>query len=216
MSLFKKWKAGARSHAGLWHITEPLDQLLQAVQLPEEDLKAVERFTNEHRKKEWLAARILTAQLSAEKHTRIIYDEHSKPHLQNSTTQISLSHSHDLLAVILDEAATGIDIELIKDKVIRIKHKFMNREELDSLQGEHEAEQLTVYWCAKESLYKLYGKKELAFKENLLIEPFRYSEKGLLKGWIKKAGTSDSYTLQYEKLHCAGENYMLAYVLHKD
>lgn len=216
MSLFKKWKIGSKAQVGIWHITETLEQLIQTVQLPREDLKAIDHFTYEHRKKEWLTARILAGQLSSDTNTRIVYDAHNKPFLKDSGTQISLSHSHDLLAVILDEASTGIDIEVIKDKVKRIKHKFMSSEEMDHLQKETETEQLTVNWCAKESLYKLYGKKELAFKENLFIEPFRYSEKGNLKGWIKNKGISTLYNLHYEKLQCAGENYMLAYVLNKD
>lgn len=216
MSLFKKWKEGAQGCVGIWHITEDLEELMMAVQLTEEELHILETFSHEHRKKEWLTARILTGQLSSGENSRIIYDSHNKPFLQGSDTQISLSHSHDLLAVILSGTATGIDIELIKDKVSRIRHKFMNRTELDSLQQENEAEQLTVYWCAKESLYKLYGKKELAFKENLHIEPFHYSGKGRIKGWIRNTAMAASYTLHYEKLLCAGENYMLAYVVQQD
>jgi len=31
---------------------------------------------------------------------------------------------------------------------------------------------MCIYWCAKESLYKWYGKKNLSFKDNIFIEPF--------------------------------------------
>jgi 4'-phosphopantetheinyl transferase len=41
---------------------------------------------------------------------------------------ISISHSHDKLAIIVNEKeATGIDIELIRDKVLKIKHKFLSQ-----------------------------------------------------------------------------------------
>ena len=92
----------------------------------------------------------------------------------------------------------------------------MSDEELNSLQKENLEEQLTVFWCAKESLYKLYGKKELAFKENLLVEPFQYSGKGIIKGRIKKSAIQKSYSLQYEKLNLGDDNYMLAYIINED
>ncbi|MBI4946562.1 MAG: 4'-phosphopantetheinyl transferase superfamily protein [Bacteroidetes bacterium] len=207
---------------GIWHITESLDELLKMKQLSEVDLFVLNSFSYEHRKKEWLTARILAEQLSNEKDIRIIYDEHNKPFLKNSKKHISISHSHNLLAIILDEHETGIDIELIKTKVLRIKEKFMSAAELKSLQKENMVEQLTVYWCAKESLYKLYGKKELAFKENLAVEPFRYSaDKGIIRGWINKSSTKRSFTLQYEKLNpiaigSGDDSYMLAYVINED
>jgi hypothetical protein len=83
------------------------------------------------------------------------------------------------------------------------------------LQKENLPEQLTVYWCAKESLYKLYGKKELAFKENLKIEPFHYSEKGIIKGWIQKSAMKKAFAIQYEKLNSGDDSYMLAYVINE-
>lgn len=205
--------AGVNGKLGLWHITESPDELLKIRSLPTEDLKALDGFSYEHRKKEWLAARILTEKLTGNPEASIVYDAHNKPFLKGSGDNISISHSHDLLAIILDTRPTGIDIELIKPKVELIKQKFMSEPELGSLQSEHISEQLTVYWCAKESLYKLYGKKELAFKENLIIEPFPYSENGIIKGWIKNAVANKGYTLRYEKLRSGKDDYMLSYVI---
>ncbi|MEK6616384.1 MAG: 4'-phosphopantetheinyl transferase superfamily protein [Bacteroidota bacterium] len=198
---------------GIWHITESVDELLKMKFFSKEDVSQLNSFSYEHRKKEWLVSRILAEKLTGEKDTQIIYDEHGKPCLENSTLHISLSHSHNLLAVIIDKQETGIDIELIKPKVIRIKEKFMNEAELNSLQKENQEEQLTIYWCAKESLYKLYGKKELVFKKHLLIEPFQYSEKGIIMGWIKNTSVNKSFALQYEKLNSGNDNYMLAYII---
>ena len=92
----------------------------------------------------------------------------------------------------------------------------MSDAELKSLQKKNQDEQLTVFWCAKESLYKLYGKKELAFKKNLIIEPFQYAEKGNIKGWIKNSSVNKSFALQYEKLNSGNDNYMLVYVINQD
>lgn len=216
MSLSTLKEISKSGKLALWHITESLEELLKMKRSSEEHMAALNVFSYEHRKKEWLVARILAEQLSGEKDIRIFYDKHNKPILKNSKKHISISHSHDILAVILDDHETGIDIEIIKPKVLRIKEKFMSEDELKSLQKENLPEQLTVYWCAKESLYKLYGKKELAFKENLCVEPFRYSEKGIIKGWIKISAIQKSFALQYEKLNSGDDNYMLAYVINED
>jgi len=70
-------------------------------------------------------------------------------------------------------------------------------------------EQLYVYWGAKETLYKIYGKRALHFKEDLLIEPFEYKGKGVINGCISIGEMKETYLLQYEKI-C---DYMLVYVL---
>jgi hypothetical protein len=43
-----------------------------------------------------------------------------------------------------------------------------------------------VYWCAKEALYKIDGKKGLHFSNQLNIEPFELQEAGGLKGIISR------------------------------
>lgn len=216
MSLFLREVIKGPAKLGIWHIAESLEELLQLKIFSENDLAALNTFSHEHRKKEWLTARILLEQLTGDKAAQIMYDAHSKPFLPGSDDFISLSHSHDLLAVIVDKKDTGIDIELLKNKVISIKEKFMSRQELRAVQNDRGAEQLTVYWCAKEALYKLHGKKELTFKENLVVEPFHYSGKGIIKGWIRKGGEDRSYSLQYEALTLGGQQYILAYIIGQD
>jgi len=85
----------------------------------------------------------------------------------------------------------------------------MNPKELNSLRENNHIEQLYVYWGAKEALYKLYGKRALHFKENLLIEPFEYKGKGVINGCISIGKMKETYSLHYEKI----SDYMLVYVL---
>ena len=212
MGIFLRKEVGKNGKLGIWHITESVEELLSMIPRSigtKKDLSAQALNPNERRRKEWLVARILAEQLTGEKDIRIIYDEHKKPFLENSKKHISLSHSRDLLAVITDEAETGIDIELIKPKVVRIKEKFMSGEELGSLQENNQEEQLTIYWCAKESLYKLYGKKELHFKENILIDGFTYNKEGIVSGRIVTENFNHNFHLAYLNL----DDFMLAYVL---
>jgi phosphopantetheinyl transferase (holo-ACP synthase) len=216
MPLYAGKEPGKGQKLGIWHISESLKELLGMKELSGKDLSVLETFSHEHRRKEWLAARILTAELTGEKDVQIEYDVHSKPLLNLPGVHISISHSHDLLAVMLDSRPTGIDIEQLKDKVLNIREKFMSKEELASVQKENEAEQLTVYWCAKESLYKLYGKKELTFKKNLLIEPFHYAERGGLKGWIRNEVMNTRFVLHYEKINFGSDAYLIAHVIGHD
>jgi len=97
------------------------------------------------------------------------YTSANKPFLKGRTEHISISHSHDKLAIIIDQNQnTGIDIELIRDKVLKIQHKFLNPAEL-TFARDH-IERLITIWGAKEALYKVYGLKEVDFIKNLFIE----------------------------------------------
>lgn len=140
----------------------------------------------------------------------ISYDDKGKPYVADDTRHISVSHSHDKLAIIVNEQeATGIDIELIRDKVLRIKHKFLRDTELADA-GE-DVEKLLIYWAAKESLYKIYGLKEVDFIEHLLVKPFTKHNLGTIIGSINLPGFNESFELNYQLL----DNYVLVYALTK-
>ena len=58
------------------------------------------------------------------------YTPAGKPYLANRPEKISVSHSHGKLAIILNQKhETGIDIELVRDKVLQIQHKFLHGRE---------------------------------------------------------------------------------------
>jgi 4'-phosphopantetheinyl transferase len=140
----------------------------------------------------------------------ISYDDKGKPYLAGDTRHISVSHSHDKLAIIVNEQeATGIDIELIRDKVLRIKHKFLRDAELADAGGD--VEKLLIYWAAKESLYKIYGLKEVDFIEHLLVNPFTKHNLGTIIGNIDLPGFKESFELNYQLL----DNYVLVYAVKK-
>jgi 4'-phosphopantetheinyl transferase len=138
----------------------------------------------------------------------LIYSDEGKPSVKNESCHISISHSHDKLAILCNtESAAGIDVELIRDKVLKIKDKFLSVAELEAA-GDN-VEKLILYWAAKEALYKLYGMKEVEFAKHLYIHPFELSFPGLLKGEIRLETFQKKYSLHYEKL----EDYMLVYTL---
>lgn len=140
----------------------------------------------------------------------IQYDDRGKPYLVNDSRHISISHSHDKLAIIInDNEATGIDIELIRDKVLKIKHKFLTFPEL--LDANEDVEKLLIYWAAKETLYKIYGLKEVDFIKHLLVKPFTKHTFGTIIGEINLPDFKEIFQLNYQLL----DDYVLVYALKK-
>lgn len=141
---------------------------------------------------------------------RVKYDDKGKPHLLNDPRHISVSHSHDRLAIIVNKnEATGIDIELIRDKVLKIKHKFLTENELSD--ANNDVEKLLIYWAAKETLYKIYGLKEVDFIEHLLVKPFTKHKLGTIIGEINLPTFKQKFELHYQLL----PDYVLVYALSK-
>lgn len=135
----------------------------------------------------------------------LAYSNERKPFIRNRTEHISISHSHDKLAIILNtQENTGIDIELIREKVLNIKEKFLNRKEI--VLANNNVEKLVTFWAVKETLYKIYGLKEIEFIENLFIESF---DEFQIKGRIRTENQNKLFLLCHETI----ENYKLVYAL---
>lgn len=131
----------------------------------------------------------------------------NKPFLKGRPEYISISHSHNKLAIIINQLDdTGIDIELIRDKVLGVRHKFLNEAELAA--ANDNVDTLITYWAAKEALYKTYGLKEIDFKKNLMIT--KYNNPTII-GSIKTTGFTKQYQLIAENL----EEYKMVYVLNE-
>ena len=135
------------------------------------------------------------------------YYASNKPFLKGRKEYISVSHSHSKLVLALNAREnTGVDIELIRDKVQNIKHKFLNSEEL--VRSKNDTETLISFWAIKETLYKLHGEKELDFVKHLFIK--EYSESNIT-GQINLHGVKKEYSLQKKRI----EDYVLVYALHE-
>jgi phosphopantetheinyl transferase len=79
----------------------------------------------------------------------LYYDEFGKPHLQGEK-YISITHSHNFSAISISDEAVGIDIELQRDKIIRIADKFCDSEfQYLNTDSDEYIRILTVIWGAK-------------------------------------------------------------------
>jgi 4'-phosphopantetheinyl transferase len=207
MPLIVDKKVREHIQLGIWQMNEPIPKLRENVRLTHDEEEVLAGFKSERRQMEWLTARKLVQHyIGAE--TQIGYFESGKPHLKGPNPHISISHSGNLTALLFNKnAATGIDIQRVSDKVLRIKHKFVNDEEWKYV-PESDVEMLHIIWGAKEALYKIHGDNRVFFKEHLNILPFKNEGSGLLEAELSYPGIECHYQLRFEKI----EDYIMVYI----
>ncbi len=202
-----------KGEIGLWRIEEEESFFTERLLLSKEEQEQVDAIKGRGRV-EWLASRWLLHTLSGRATRGVcLKDEFGKPYLVDSPFQISISHSQGKIAAVLAAPyAIGIDIQKFVAKIQRIQHKFMRPIEMESLIEPTYLEHLHVYWGAKESLYKAYGRKQLDFKKHIFITPFSFDlSKGTCTGVIHKADYYKEFDIFYEKI----EDYYLVYALER-
>jgi len=212
MPLILKKHLAPEGVVGVWHIEEDIEYFKERVELTDGEMKEWEPLKGK-RKIEWLASRYLLHLLS-ERTTRgqLLKDEFGKPYLEDSEYAISLSHSHEKVAVIAAPKSVGIDIQVHVDKIERIGHKFVNSAEAEFIQNpKHYLQYLHIIWGAKECLFKSYGKKELKFKEHMNVSPFKFSGINPVQftATLKKEDFKSDYNLHFEFI----KNYYLVYAM---
>lgn len=209
MPLFSHKNLHPEGKIALWDIREEETWFLEQLNLFPKEVARLEKIKGKGRRLEWLAARQLIHKMSQRKDRgALIKDEFGKPYLENSKWQISLSHTNQMAAAIAAPNSVGIDIQVFVPKIERLAHKYMRPEEFASLKEETRLRHLHVYWCAKEALYKIYGRKLLDFRQHIHVTPFEYSEDGgQFKGRVLKEDFDETFHLWYEVI----EDYFLVY-----
>ncbi|MCC6723496.1 MAG: 4'-phosphopantetheinyl transferase superfamily protein [Saprospiraceae bacterium] len=198
------------STIGIWRMEEVAWFFTQRLDLQEVELKELSPLKG-RRQLEWLASRYLVHEMllakGMEDRIPVLKDEFGKPHLFGTPFHLSFSHSHELVAVILSEKPSGIDIQAMVPKIEVLAKKFMRPEEMQSLRPETRLQQLHFYWGAKEALYKAHGRKQLDFREHILIQPVDYQQAGKTTGIIEKAENTWQFEVFFEQFW----DYMLVW-----
>lgn len=209
MPVIQRRHFSSQAEIGLWQITESEDWFLDHLSLFSDEQQQLARIKG-FRRLEWLAARQLVHQMSGrEKRGSFIKDEFGKPHLEDSSWHISISHSNHLSAAIAAPFVVGIDIQKLVTKITRIVPRFLSEKEQASLEESTLVPHAHVYWGAKEALYKAYGRKELDFCQHIIIEPFTWQGgKGQCAGFVHKGAYYEKFDIHYELLE---EDYMLVW-----
>jgi len=184
----------------VWRIQETVVELEALVDFTLETDEYLQ-VSNEVKRKEWLAGKLLLKKLSSHfglDYKGIFKDANGKPFLNESKVHISVSHSNEYVACIAHkDHCVGIDVEPLKSKILKIKQKFLSEEEL--AWAGNSLEILTMAWCAKESLYKMIGLKGVIFGKDLKLKPF-VKEANTISAEIVFGSIKASTSLRVEKL----------------
>lgn len=155
------------------------------------------RITHPAQRIEWLACRVAIKQLTEAQgltYRGLQKDEFGKPSLIGTPWHISLSHTSGWAAAVVHRSRpVGIDIEPIREQFRRVVPRVLSAEE--NAHADNNPSRLAVYWCAKEALYKLYGKRHLTFREHLHVEPFADGA-GQLIGHVRLPDHEEQLTIR--------------------
>ena len=145
---------------------EPLQELDEAAcwATAEELVRAVS-FSGERRRREFLTWRAIVRR-ELGRHLRIEYNELGAPVLPDGEAFLSVAHCERRVAVILSPWRCAVDIEPVTRNFGRVLSRYMTPEE-QALADDPLLP--AAVWCAKETLYKYAGRRELDLLRDLRI-----------------------------------------------
>ena len=137
------------------------------------------------------------------------YHENGQPYLEPFDKFVSVSHSFPYAVLAISEKKIGVDIEQVKDRIDKIKHKFLHPTEIDWLgRVEPGIEHLTAIWCIKEALFKIHSSKQWSFEEFYVVDEFLLDQFSKIKCKVFDKDKEDKFLAYLEKI----ENYYLAII----
>ena len=157
------------------------------------------------RQAEWIIGRILVKSLCEKfniEYQGISKQDKGKPYLNDSDANISISHSFPIAAAMIHlKKPCGIDMERPRDKHEYVKLKYLHESEM---QYKDDLQKLCTIWCAKEVIYKIFGRKFLSLKDEIKLS---FESDSLIKGEILKPGHEAVHYIHYEWV----KEYLLAF-----
>lgn len=210
MPLHKVISLSPNTKLYLWKITEDLDFLFENVTLKDSSLQRIEGMKSEGHQKGFLAVRML---LQHNEYTDfdLYYDEFGKPHLKPQgcsikDVEVSISHSHDFSALVISGQKVGFDMEILKDKTLKLAPRYMDVSHLENLSKEDELIKATVVWGIKESVFKIKNEIGISFKDHIFEDDFDLVD--------KKCGVSLKFkdkTERFDVVFDFNENYVFVF-----
>ncbi|TRX24009.1 4'-phosphopantetheinyl transferase family protein [Flavobacterium franklandianum] len=217
MPLYKIINFSPTTRILVWKITESLEDLLSQVVLKEKTQLRLNEMKSELHQRGFLSVRMLL-KVAGFNDFDLHYDEFGKPYLNpnerhTEPVEVSITHSHHFSAIIFSEDTVGIDIELQREKIIRIADKFINEKELSRLRSFDAIEyikKLTVKWGAKEAIFKIRNEKGISFKDHIQVNAFELNDKKTIAK-LHFEGIVKEFNIIFEEF----ENFTLVYAFEK-
>jgi len=154
----------------VWDIAESFDALFSSVALQDVSLARLERMKSEGHQKGFLSVRRLLMEKGYTDYD-LYYDAFGKPHLKDGK-HISISHSNDFSVIVLSDVNIGADLEILKEKTLKLAPRFMDISHLENLSPKEQLKKATVVWGIKESVFKIKNEVGISFKDHIFEDDF--------------------------------------------
>lgn len=159
----------------IWKITESIEDLIRDIVLDERSMERLISMKSERHRKGFMSIRKLLMEIGYTD-ADLLYDEFGKPFLKDGVF-ISISHSHDFALIALSDTNIGVDIEILREKILSIAPRYMNIFQLSELSFQDKVKKATIIWAIKEAVFKLKNKVGISFKNHIKEGNFNLSDK---------------------------------------
>ncbi len=204
MPLYSKISS-SNGWGGIWKVTESYEDLYSMLDDSNGlHLNNLGKISSKKRQLEYIAVRVLLQYL-IKGPTNIQYLSSGKPYLLNLKTNISISHTHGYVAILLsDTHVPGIDIEKNNQRVLKLKSRIVGPNECA-----RSSEEILLHWCAKETAFKILDRKGVDFINNFVV-------KNLYCSKMVKESSNETFTLSYYFDNDNKGDLTMFYSVHKD
>jgi 4'-phosphopantetheinyl transferase len=189
---------------------------LSKVVLKEKTQQRLNGMKSQMHQRAFLSVRMLIQEMGFTDH-EMHYDEFGKPYF-NCHNHISITHSHDFAAIIISNETVGIDIELQREKILRIADKFVHTETsyLNTQNKIDYIKELTVIWGAKEAIFKIRNEKGISFKDHIRVNAFSLN-KNLTEASLHFNDLVVDFDVHYREIKSStsGQDFTLVYAFEK-
>ncbi|SDD83938.1 4'-phosphopantetheinyl transferase superfamily protein [Pricia antarctica] len=196
MPLYNTLTVNPSIKAYLWQVTESEAELSEEIALTPHCQNRMDGMKSELHRRAFLSIRHLMAE-AGYVDKDLYYDEVGKPHLKDGN-KISITHSNHFTGIIVSsKEEVGIDIEMQREKILRIAHKFTPIEEYSTIANRDALiRKLTIVWGAKEALYKIYAEPGLSFIHHIDVKDFSFEDDRTTAGILYK-GKESFYEIEF-------------------
>ncbi len=198
MPFYKEIQVKYNTIIYLWKITEDIDWYYDQTILTDYSKQRLSKMLSIQHQKGFLSVRMLLQHLGLSDFN-LQYAETGKPKLNlefrilNSDdfvskmqhqTFISISHSHSFASIVVSNENIGLDLEIIKDKILKIAPRYMDIFHLEKLSEIDQKKKATIIWSVKEALFKIVDQKGISYPEHIFEKPFLLTD-GKCYAWLE-------------------------------
>ena len=194
----------------IWKIEETFEDLFDEVVLNDINLVRLNTMKSEQHQRGFLSVRKLL-QEAGYSDLDLDYSPEGKPYLKPNAihiepVEISISHSHEFSSIIISDQLVGIDLEIQKNKALKIASRFMDVSHLENLSESDKIKKATVVWGIKETIFKIKNEKGISFPNHIFESEFSLSDQKAT-AQLRFDNLIENFNIHFEEI----EDYILVY-----